>query len=445
MKVRLKICTALCRTRTGTAPDWKSKSAEPQSVIGTRRTARCAPAAIRGCAHHSEILFDQLQAVLDRCRTRPARPQRPACRTRADLAGRRSLAHWTLRVRGADRGDAAGPPVPSSEPELESDSAGEEISDLLAQADERERLVRQEYPELRVLHLESAGGKPAQDGRRGSRSGRGSRQTEEKGQEEARQAPDPATQRLNPRGRFDRGRTGSASQAVLPLKSARAKPECVGERSSARSFQDRLKPGLQLGLRRRTRHVTSLACPFDIRLAVAAGLHTGQPPPSWRRSNCRPSCAWAATPPSGPAPCHTFRQSLGFAAQNDGRGPAIRYLRVHHCALDPCGEDLEAVLAKPSYVSRLPARPTPEPRKIVLRLSRSRRIVQIGDSVGDDHGRPADRVGRPDHRPHVARLFDALQGRSPAPCRSRPVSQRAPGAVWPRPRHPVRAGHPPAV
>jgi len=33
---------------------------------------------------------------------------------------------------------------------------------LLVQADERERLERQEHPELRVLHLEAAGEKPAE-------------------------------------------------------------------------------------------------------------------------------------------------------------------------------------------------------------------------------------------------------------------------------------------
>jgi len=46
--------------------------------------------------------------------------------------------------------------APDTEVEPASDSAGEELSDLLARADERERMIRQEHPELRVLHLESA-------------------------------------------------------------------------------------------------------------------------------------------------------------------------------------------------------------------------------------------------------------------------------------------------
>ena len=55
------------------------------------------------------------------------------------------------------------------EPEPESDSAGEEISDLLARADERERMIRQEHPELRVLHLESAEKRLGREGAQGSR------------------------------------------------------------------------------------------------------------------------------------------------------------------------------------------------------------------------------------------------------------------------------------
>lgn len=51
-------------------------------------------------------------------------------------------------------------PRSESELEPESDPAGKEISDLLAQADERERLERQEHPELRVMHLEPAAAKP---------------------------------------------------------------------------------------------------------------------------------------------------------------------------------------------------------------------------------------------------------------------------------------------
>ena len=47
-------------------------------------------------------------------------------------------------------------PVAKPTLEPESDAAGEEISDLLARADERERMIRQEHPELRVLHVESA-------------------------------------------------------------------------------------------------------------------------------------------------------------------------------------------------------------------------------------------------------------------------------------------------
>jgi pSer/pThr/pTyr-binding forkhead associated (FHA) protein len=161
MKVRLKILHGTLQDTHGHRTGLEVKVRGPQFVIGSATDCSMCCRSDSVLPHHSEILFDQQQAVIRPLSGKAGtfiNGQRVEHEQILQAGDHLRIGRLEFEVLIEETPPAAAPPL---EPELESDSAGEEISDLLAQADERERLVRQEHPELRVLHLESAGGKPA--------------------------------------------------------------------------------------------------------------------------------------------------------------------------------------------------------------------------------------------------------------------------------------------
>jgi predicted component of type VI protein secretion system len=156
MKVRLRILHGTLQDTHGHRAGAEVKVRGPQFVIGSAADCSmcCRSDSVR--PHHCEVLMDQRGAVI-----RPLSDKAGTFINGQRIENEQVLqAGDQLRIGRLDFEvlieDAAPIPVPASEAEPESDAAGEEISDFLARADERERMIRQEHPELRVLHLESA-------------------------------------------------------------------------------------------------------------------------------------------------------------------------------------------------------------------------------------------------------------------------------------------------
>lgn len=157
MKVRLKILHGTLQDTHGHRTGAEVKVRGPQFVIGSAADCSmcCRSDSVR--PHHCEVRMDQRGAVI----------QPLSDKAGTFINGQRIEHEQVLQAGDQLRigrlefevliEDATPIPVQTPEAEPESDEAGEEISDLLAQADDRERMIRQEHPELRVLHLESAG------------------------------------------------------------------------------------------------------------------------------------------------------------------------------------------------------------------------------------------------------------------------------------------------
>jgi predicted component of type VI protein secretion system len=166
MKVRLKILHGTLQNAHGHQAVQDVKVRGPRFVIGGADDCSMCCRSDSVLPHHCELLVDQQRAII-----RPLSDQAATFVNGQPVELEQTLQSGDkLRIGRLDfevlitEDTAAVKTEPRAEseavPEPERDPAAEELSDLLAQADERERLERQEHPELRVMHLE-AEGKPA--------------------------------------------------------------------------------------------------------------------------------------------------------------------------------------------------------------------------------------------------------------------------------------------
>jgi predicted component of type VI protein secretion system len=160
MKVRLKILHGTLQDTHGHRAGAEVKVRGPQFVIGSAADCSmcCRSDSVR--PHHCEVRIDEHGAFI-----RPLSDKAGTFVNGQRIEEEHALqAGDQLRIGRMDFEvlieHAA--PVVTPEPEPGGDAAEEEISDLLARADERERRIRQEHPELRVLHLESGEKEPGE-------------------------------------------------------------------------------------------------------------------------------------------------------------------------------------------------------------------------------------------------------------------------------------------
>lgn len=162
MKVRLKILHGVLQDTHGHRAGVEVKVRGPRFVIGNASDCSMCCRSDSVLPHHCEVVLEHDRAVI-----------RALSDKAATLINGQPVEHEQdlrpgdlLRIGRLDfevlidEVPAAAVHQPQIEPE--SDEAAQEITDLLVQADERDRVIRQEHPELRVLHLESASAKPAQ-------------------------------------------------------------------------------------------------------------------------------------------------------------------------------------------------------------------------------------------------------------------------------------------
>jgi predicted component of type VI protein secretion system len=168
MKVRLKILHGTLQDTHGHRAGLEVKVRGPRFVIGNAADCSMCCRSDSVLPHHCEVLLEPGRAVIrnlsDKASTfingQPLEHERDL--HPGDIL---RIGRLDFEVLIDEPLPAVVPPTqpePEAQPEPESDAASAEISDLLVQADERDRAVRQEHPELRVLHVESASAKPAQ-------------------------------------------------------------------------------------------------------------------------------------------------------------------------------------------------------------------------------------------------------------------------------------------
>ena len=161
MKVRLKILHGVLQDTHGHRAGLEVKVRAPRFVIGNASDCSMCCRSDSVLPHHCEVVLEPDRAVI-----RPLSDQAATFISGQQVEDEQNLQPGDiLRIGRLDFEvliDESPPEVPHQAlPEPESDEAAEEISDLLVQADERDRAVRQEHPELRVLHVESTHPKPA--------------------------------------------------------------------------------------------------------------------------------------------------------------------------------------------------------------------------------------------------------------------------------------------
>ena len=161
MKVRLKILHGTLQDTHGHRAGLEVKVRGPKFVMGSATDCSMCCRSDSVLPHHCEVLVDPQQATI-----RPLSGKAGTFINGERVEHEQSLQsgdHLRIGRLEFEVLIEETPPVvvPHVEGEPESDSAGQELSDMLAQADERERLIRQEHPELRVMHLESAKEKSA--------------------------------------------------------------------------------------------------------------------------------------------------------------------------------------------------------------------------------------------------------------------------------------------
>jgi predicted component of type VI protein secretion system len=164
MKVRLKILHGTLQDAHGHRAAQEVKVRGPRFVIGRADDCSMCCRSDSVLPHHCELLVDRQRAII-----RPLSDQAGTFVNGRLVELEQTLQSGDLLRIGRMDFEVliTTEPVPAqATEELQagpaSDSAAEEISDLLVQADERERIERQEHPELRVLHLKAAGEEPAQ-------------------------------------------------------------------------------------------------------------------------------------------------------------------------------------------------------------------------------------------------------------------------------------------
>lgn len=165
MKVKLRILHGTLQDTHGHRGVQEVRIRGPRFVIGRADDCSLCCRSDSVLPQHCEVLLDQQRAIL-----RPLSDKAATYLNGQLVEYEQTLqAGDQLRIGRLDfeiliAEDS--PPVPAepqaaadleqeTEGETERDPAAEEIMDLLAQADERERIERQEHPELRVFHVES--------------------------------------------------------------------------------------------------------------------------------------------------------------------------------------------------------------------------------------------------------------------------------------------------
>jgi len=154
MKVRLRILHGTLQDTHGHRAGQEVKVRGPRFVIGNASDCSMCCRSNSVLPHHCEVLVEPDRALIRKLSEQAEtliNGQRVEQEQALQNGDHLQLGRLDFEVLIEDAPPAAPPPV---EAEPESDSAAEEISDLLAQADERDRVIRQEHPELRVLHLE---------------------------------------------------------------------------------------------------------------------------------------------------------------------------------------------------------------------------------------------------------------------------------------------------
>lgn len=161
MKVQLKILHGTLQDTHGHRAGLEVKVRGPRFSIGNASDCSMCCRSDSVLPHHCEILLEPDRAIVRPLSDKAATfiNGQPVGQEQALRAGdilRLGRLEFQVLI------DLT-PPVspPKAEPEPDRDATAQEITDLLVQADERDRAIRQEHPELRVLHLESASEKPA--------------------------------------------------------------------------------------------------------------------------------------------------------------------------------------------------------------------------------------------------------------------------------------------
>ena len=155
MKVRLKILHGTLQDSHGHRDRLEVQVRGPQFVIGSAADCSMCCRSDSVLPHHCEVRLDSHRAII-----------RPLSEKAGTFLNNQRVEHEQVLQAGDHLRigrlefevlvEQEAPATPAPTDEAPADAAGEELSDLLAQADERERIIRQEHPELRVLHLEAA-------------------------------------------------------------------------------------------------------------------------------------------------------------------------------------------------------------------------------------------------------------------------------------------------
>lgn len=182
MKVRLRILHGTLQDTHGHGAGLDVKVRGPRFVIGNAADCSMCCRSDSVLPHHCELLVEDDRVVIRKLSDRASTfvNGQSVERERVLKAGDHlRLGRLEFQVL-IDKTAAVRPPIAPHEPakvehepatlerepvraerEPEADDAAEEITELLVQADERDRAIRQEHPELRVLHLETAADEPA--------------------------------------------------------------------------------------------------------------------------------------------------------------------------------------------------------------------------------------------------------------------------------------------
>ncbi|NLF68581.1 MAG: FHA domain-containing protein [Candidatus Anammoximicrobium sp.] len=167
MKVKLRILHGTLQDTHGQRAVQEVKVRGPQFVIGNAADCSLCCRSDSVLPHHCEVLLEPGRALIRKLSDRAdtfINGQRMEREQVLQAGDHLRLGRLEFEVLIEDASPAAPPPVesespttpPAGEPEPERDPAAEEMSDLLVQADERDRTIRQQHPELRVLHVETA-------------------------------------------------------------------------------------------------------------------------------------------------------------------------------------------------------------------------------------------------------------------------------------------------
>lgn len=171
MKVKLKILHGTLQDTHGHRAVQEVKVRGPRFVIGRADDCSLCCRSDSVLPQHCELVVDQQQAIIRPLSDKAAtyiNGQRVALEQALRAGDQLRIGRLDFEILITEEPAAVSAESPAEsgtrhEPEVESgelasetarDPAAEEISDLLAQADERERIERQEHPELRVFHLE---------------------------------------------------------------------------------------------------------------------------------------------------------------------------------------------------------------------------------------------------------------------------------------------------